>query len=119
MTITYYGYPKCGTCRKAKKWLENEGVSFEEVNIAEQPPSEEELRTLINNSGLEMKKFFNTSGMKYRELQLKDKLPTMTEDEKVAMLASDGMLIKRPIVTDGKNVTVGFNESVFTETWQS
>ncbi|AXH99730.1 arsenate reductase family protein [Sporosarcina sp. PTS2304] len=118
MTITYYGYPKCGTCRKAKKWLENEGFSFEEVNIAEQPPSENTLRTLIDHSGLEMKKFFNTSGMKYRELQLKDKLPTMTDEEKIALLASDGMLIKRPIVSDGQKVTVGFNEGTFSETWQ-
>lgn len=118
MTITYYGYPKCGTCRKAKKWLENEGISFEEVNIAEQPPSEEELRTMIANSGLELKKFFNTSGMKYRELQLKDKLPNMTDDEKIVLLASDGMLIKRPIVTDGQRVTVGFNEAIFAKTWQ-
>ncbi|MGE7545811.1 arsenate reductase family protein [Sporosarcina newyorkensis] len=118
MTVTYYGYPKCGTCRKAKKWLENEGISFEEVNIAEQPPSEEELRMMIANSGLELKKFFNTSGMKYRELQLKDKLPNMTDDEKVVLLASDGMLIKRPIVTDGQRVTVGFNEAIFAETWQ-
>ncbi|MBY0221860.1 arsenate reductase family protein [Sporosarcina aquimarina] len=118
MTVTYYGYPKCGTCRKAKKWLENEEISFEEVNIAEQPPSEEELRMMIANSGLELKKFFNTSGMKYRELQLKDKLPNMTDDEKVVLLASDGMLIKRPIVTDGQRVTVGFNEAIFAETWQ-
>ena len=119
MTITYYGYPKCGTCRKAKKWLENEEISFAEHNIAEQPPSEDELRSMIANSGLEMKKFFNTSGMKYRELNLKDKLPTMTDDEKIALLASDGMLIKRPLVFDGQKVTVGFNETTFEETWQN
>ncbi|PIC62909.1 hypothetical protein CSV79_14535 [Sporosarcina sp. P13] len=118
MTITYYGYPKCGTCRKAKKWLENGELPFEVVNIAEQPPSEDELRTMITNSGLELKKFFNTSGMKYRELQLKDKLPEMTDDEKIALLASEGMLIKRPIVSDGQNVTVGFNEETFAQTWQ-
>ncbi|PIC99246.1 MULTISPECIES: arsenate reductase family protein [unclassified Sporosarcina] len=118
MTITYYGYPKCTTCRKAKKWLENEGISFEEHNIAEQPPSEDDLRSMIANSGLEMKKFFNTSGMKYRELNLKDKLPTLTDDEKIALLASDGMLIKRPIVSDNQKVTVGFNETTFTETWK-
>ena len=88
------------------------------MNIAEQPPSEEELRTMIANSDLELKKFFNTSGMKYRELQLKDKLPNMTDDEKIVLLASDGMLIKRPIVTDGQRVTVGFNEAIFAETWQ-
>ena len=118
MTITYYGYPKCSTCRKAKKWLENEGLSFEERNIAEQPPTEDELRTMISNAGLELKKFFNTSGMKYRELQLKDKLPGMTDDEKIALLASDGMLIKRPLVSDGQKTTVGFNEETFAETWR-
>ncbi|ARD47470.1 hypothetical protein SporoP37_04650 [Sporosarcina sp. P37] len=118
MTMTYYGYPKCTTCRKAKKWLENEGISFEEKNIAEQPPGEDELRTMIKNSGLEMKKLFNTSGKKYRELNLKDKLPTMTDDEKITLLASDGMLIKRPIVSDGQKVTVGFNETAFSETWK-
>ncbi|PIC66637.1 hypothetical protein CSV71_13055 [Sporosarcina sp. P21c] len=118
MTMTYYGYPTCTTCRKAKKWLTDEGISFEEKNIAEQPPSEDELRNMIANSGLDMKKFFNTSGKIYRELNLKDKLPTMTEDEKIALLASDGMLIKRPIVSDNQKVTVGFNENTFTETWK-
>ncbi len=119
MTITYYGYPSCGTCRKAKKWFDNEGISFDEKNIAEEPPREEELRTMIANSGLEIKKFFNTSGMKYRELNLKDRLPTCTEDEKIALLASDGMLIKRPLVTDGEKVTVGFKETTFEETWKN
>ncbi|ARF16635.1 arsenate reductase family protein [Sporosarcina ureae] len=118
MTMTYYGYPKCTTCRKAKKWLTDEGISFEEKNIAEQPPSEDELRNMIANSGLEMKKFFNTSGKKYRELNLKDQLPTMTDDEKIALLASDGMLIKRPIFSDNQKVTVGFNETTFMETWK-
>lgn len=119
MTITYYGYPKCGTCRKAKKWLENEGISFDEIHIAENPPTEQQLRALISSSGLELKKFFNTSGMKYRGLQLKDKLPAMTDDEKIALLASDGMLIKRPIVTDGEKTTVGFKEETFEQTWKS
>ena len=82
MAITYYGYPKCGTCRKAKKWLENSGIEFEDINIAENPPSKEELQQLISNSDLDIKKFFNVSGMKYRELNLKDKLPEMTDDEK-------------------------------------
>lgn len=118
MKVIYYGYPKCTSCRKATKWMENEGISFEEVNIAEQPPSVEELRALIANSGLELKKFFNTSGKKYRELTLKDKLPTMSDAEKIELLASDGMLIKRPLFTDGTRVTVGFNEATFAETWK-
>lgn len=117
MAITYYGYPKCGTCRKAKKWLENSGIEFADINIAENPPSKEELQQLISNSDLDIKKFFNVSGMKYRELNLKDKLPGMTDDEKIELLATDGMLIKRPIVTNGSKVTVGFKEDKFQEVW--
>lgn len=119
MSLTYYGYPKCGTCRKAKKWLENEGLDFVDVHIVENPPTKEELRKMIGNSGLDIKKFFNVSGMKYRELNLKDKLPEMTDDEKVELLATDGMLMKRPIVTDGSKVTVGFKEDQFEEVWRA
>jgi len=117
LSLTYYGYPKCGTCRKAKKWLETAGVEFEDVNIVENPPSKEELQQMIDNSGLEIKKFFNVSGMKYRELNLKDKLPGMTDDEKVELLATDGMLMKRPLVTNGSKVTVGFKEEEFEKVW--
>ncbi|QTD43361.1 arsenate reductase family protein [Sporosarcina sp. Te-1] len=117
MTITFYGYPKCSSCKKAEKWLEAKGVQVDYVNIAEQPPTEEVLRTFIEQSGLDIKKFFNVSGMKYRELQLKDKLPEMSADEKLALLSSDGMLIKRPIATDGKKVTVGFNETQYEDIW--
>ena len=117
MSLTYYGYPKCGTCRKAKKWLETAGVEFEDVNIVENPPSKEELQQMIDNSGLEIKKFFNVSGMKYRELNLKDKLPGMTDDEKVELLATDGMLMKRPLVTNGPKVTLGFKEEEFEKVW--
>lgn len=117
MGLTYYGYPKCGTCRKAKKWLEENGTAFEEVNIAENPPSEEELRKIIGASGLEIKKFFNVSGKKYRDLNLKEKLPAMTDEEKVTLLASDGMLIKRPIVSGNGKVTVGFKEEDFESAW--
>ncbi|MCG7345433.1 arsenate reductase family protein [Sporosarcina sp. ACRSL] len=117
MAIAYYGYPKCGTCRKAKKWLENKGLEFEDNNIVEHPPTKEELQQMIEKSGLDIKKFFNVSGMKYRELNLKDKLPDMTDEEKIELLATDGMLIKRPIVTDGSKVTVGFKEEQFEEVW--
>ncbi|MFC5602556.1 arsenate reductase family protein [Sporosarcina koreensis] len=117
MSLIYYGYPKCGTCRKAKKWLETAGLEFVDVNIVENPPSKEELQQMIGNSGLDIKKFFNVSGMKYRELNLKDKLPEMTDDEKVELLATDGMLMKRPLVTDGAKVTVGFKEDQFEEVW--
>ncbi|WP_186672693.1 arsenate reductase family protein [Sporosarcina sp. BP05] len=117
MGLIYYGYPKCGTCRKAKKWLEMNNLDFQEVNIAEAPPSEEELGKMIAASGLELKKFFNVSGLKYRELNLKDKLPTMTDEEKISLLSSDGMLIKRPLVYGDGKVTVGFKEDEFDKVW--
>ncbi|MEC0314804.1 arsenate reductase family protein [Bacillus subtilis] len=117
MSLTFYWYPKCGTCRKAKKWLEEHGKEINEIHIAEQPPSKEELKALFEKSGLDLKKFFNTSGMKYRELNLKEKLYHMSEDEQLELLASDGMLIKRPLTTDGEKVTVGFKEDQFEENW--
>ncbi|WP_243387777.1 arsenate reductase family protein [Bacillus kexueae] len=117
MSRTFYWYPKCGTCRKAKKWLEEHNVSFEAVHIVENPPSKEELKSLYEKSGLELKKFFNTSGQKYRELGLKDKVKTASEEELLDILASDGMLLKRPILTDGERVTVGFKEEQFEATW--
>ncbi|WP_368503365.1 arsenate reductase family protein [Alkalihalophilus sp. As8PL] len=118
MLVTFYHYPKCGTCRKAKKWLEDNGVELNEVHIVESPPTKEELEAFYKKSELDLKKFFNTSGQKYRELGLKDKLADMSEDEKLELLASDGMLIKRPITTDGNQVTVGFKEEQFEQTWK-
>ncbi|MDA1476352.1 arsenate reductase family protein [Bacillus changyiensis] len=117
MALDFYWYPKCGTCRKAKKWLEDNGREVHDIHIVEQPPSKEKLKELYQNSGLNLKKFFNTSGQKYRELGLKDKLPQMSEDEQLELLASNGMLIKRPIVTDGQKVTIGFNENQFKTYW--
>ncbi|SEM90553.1 arsenate reductase family protein [Lihuaxuella thermophila] len=117
MSLVMYLYPKCGTCRKAKKFFEEHGVAFTEKNIATEPPSREELAELVQKSGLPAQKFFNTSGMKYRELGLSQKLKGMNEEEKLDLLASDGMLIKRPIVTDGEKVTVGFKEETFADTW--
>jgi arsenate reductase len=110
-------YPKCGTCRKAKKFLEERGVRFETRHIAEQPPNREELAEWMAKSGLPVQKFFNTSGQKYRELGLSQKLKTMSDEEKLDLLASDGMLVKRPIITDGEKVTVGFNEEQFEKIW--
>lgn len=118
MALKIYLYPKCSTCRKAKKWLEANNISFEELHIVENPPTREEIKTLFGKSNLELKKFFNTSGQKYRQLGLKDKIKEVPEDELLDILASDGMLLKRPIVTDGQKVTVGFNENIFTETWK-
>ncbi|WP_025783003.1 arsenate reductase family protein [Sporosarcina sp. D27] len=119
MGLHYYGYPKCTTCKKAEKWLKENNIPFEASNIAEQPPNEQALKEMLISSGLPVKKFFNTSGMKYRELGLKDKLATMSEDDQIKLLASDGMLIKRPLVTDGQSTTVGFNEETFSETWKA
>ncbi|MEK4177599.1 arsenate reductase family protein [Aeribacillus sp. FSL K6-1305] len=117
MALTMYWYPKCGTCRKAKKWLEDHGIDFREIHIVENPPSKEELKSFYEKSGLELKKFFNTSGQKYRQLGLKKKVKTATDEELFDLLASDGMLIKRPIVTDGEKVTVGFKEEEFEKIW--
>lgn len=119
MGVHYYGYPKCTTCKKAEKWLTEHNISFEATNIAEQPPSEEALKKMIASSGLPLKKFFNTSGQKYRELGLKEKLSTMSEDEQVSLLASNGMLIKRPLVTNGEKTTVGFSEATFEDVWKA
>ncbi|WP_379133141.1 arsenate reductase family protein [Paenibacillus sp. sgz500958] len=116
-TLKIYLYPKCSTCRSAVKWLESQGHELEQQNIAEQPPTVEELRKLVADSGLELKKFFNTSGEVYKALDLKSKLPELNEQEQLELLASHGMLIKRPVVTDGRQVTVGFKEDLYTGAW--
>ncbi|RTR36425.1 arsenate reductase family protein [Robertmurraya yapensis] len=113
MGLTFYWYPKCGTCRNAKKWLDAHNVSYQDVHIVENTPSREELEKLYKKSGLDLKKFFNTSGMKYRELGLKDKVKTASDEELLDILASDGMLIKRPLLTDGEKVTLGFKEEEY------
>lgn len=115
--LLIYHYSKCGTCRKAKKFLQEHEIVFHEREIVSEPPNKEELEDLIAKSGLPIKKFFNTSGKRYRELQLSQKLSGMSEEEQRSLLASDGMLIKRPIVTDGEKVTVGFKDETFLETW--
>ena len=104
-------YPKCSTCKKAKKWLEDRGVSFEDRHIVEENPTKEELKEWHQKSGLPLKRFFNTSGMKYKEMQLKDKLPSMSEEEQYELLATDGMLVKRPILITEKGITTGFKEN--------
>ena len=113
--IKFYGYSKCSTVRKAKKWLNENNISFEEIEITENPPTKEELEKMFKTSGLELKKFFNTSGVKYRELGLKDIVKTESEDKLLEILSSDGMLIKRPLVHDDKNVLLGFKE----EEWKN
>ena len=109
--MTFICYEKCGTCRKAKAWLEEKGVGYDLRPIKEQNPTAEELRGWIAVSGLPVRKFFNTSGLLYKELQLKDRLPGMTEDEMIDLLASNGMLVKRPILVGEDFVLVGFKEA--------
>lgn len=104
-------YPKCSTCRRAETWLAGRGVSYAYRDIKENNPTEEELRRWHRESGLPLKRFFNTSGLQYKALGLKDKLPSMTEEEQFALLASDGMLVKRPILITDKGVAVGFREN--------
>ena len=118
MTVQLIQYPKCTTCIKAQKWLDEQGIAYENIHIVEQTPTKEQLEAFYKISGYPLKKFFNTSGNKYKELGLKDKLASMTEDEQLTLLASDGMLIKRPIVSDGKKLTLGFKESDFSESWK-
>ncbi len=108
--VLFIEYPKCTTCRKAKKWLEDHGVSFADRHIKEENPSVEELKQWHQRSGLPLKRFFNTSGMLYREMGLKDRLGSMSEEEQFELLASDGMLVKRPILISGEKVLVGFRE---------
>lgn len=103
-------YPKCSTCQKAKKWLKENGAEFEERHILEQNPTEEELADWVKKSGFAAKKFFNTSGRKYKELQLKDKLPDMSEEEKIKLLSTDGMLVKRPLLITENQIFAGFKE---------
>ena len=113
--MLFIEYPKCSTCKKAKKWLEDKGIVFEDRHIVEKNPTAEELREWIKKSGLDIKRFFNTSGMKYRDLGLKDKLAQMTEEEQLKLLATDGMLVKRPLVVTEDMVLTGFKEAEWKE----
>lgn len=113
--ILFLEYPKCTTCKKAKAWLTENGVEFTDRHIVENNPTEEELKEWIGKSGLPLKRFFNTSGMKYRELGLKDKLGNMTEEEQIALLATDGMIVKRPLLIGTDFVIPGFKEAAWKE----
>lgn len=108
-------YPRCSTCQKAKKWLDEQGKKYTERHIVENNPTYDELKSWYELSGLPLKKFFNTSGLKYKELQLKDKLPTMSEDEMLKLLATDGMLVKRPLIVKDDKVLVGFKQAQWEE----
>ncbi|MDE5861435.1 MAG: arsenate reductase family protein [Ruminococcus sp.] len=109
--MLYVCYPKCTTCKKAQKWLDDNGIDYTVRDIKENNPSYEELKEWYGKSGLPLKKFFNTSGMLYKSMNLKEKLPEMSEEEQLRLLATDGMLVKRPIFITENNVLVGFKES--------
>ncbi len=113
MKNMFIEYPKCSTCKKAKKWLEENDIVFVDRNIVTQTPTVEELTEWIKKSGQDIKRWFNTSGLKYKELNLKDKLASMSENEKIELLASDGMLIKRPLVISDKGILIGFKEEMW------
>lgn len=115
--VTIIEYPKCSTCRAAVKSLKAKGNEVASRHIAEDTPTAQELKVLLELSGMEMKKLFNTSGEVYRELGLKDKLAGMSENEKLELLAAHGMLLKRPIVTDGTRVTIGYKEETYEQVW--
>lgn len=113
MKNIFIEYPKCSTCKKAKKWLEENNIEFTSRNIVTQTPTAQELNEWIKNSGQDIKKWFNTSGLKYKELNLKEKLSTMSNEEKIQLLESDGMLIKRPLLISDKGILIGFKEEMW------
>ena len=113
--MIFVEYPTCSTCQKAKKWLDENGFSYEDRHIKENNPTYEELKTWYAESGLTLRKFFNTSGMLYKSMNLKEKLPNMSEEEQLRLLATDGMLVKRPILVEGKTVLLGFKP----DTWET
>lgn len=113
--ILFIEYPKCSTCQKAKKWLMEHQIEFTDRHIVEKNPSSQELTKWVKQSGLPLKRFFNTSGMKYKELNLKDRLPSMSEEGQITLLASDGMLVKRPLLVGDDFVIPGFKEKEWME----
>ena len=115
MNRLFIEYPKCSTCQKAKKWLDEHGIAYEDRHIVENNPTYEELKDWYGRSGLPLKKFFNTSGMLYKEMKLKDKLPTMSEDEQLQLLSTNGMLVKRPVIVNGDMVLTGFKAAEWEE----
>lgn len=113
--MLFIEYPKCSTCQKAKKWLDDNGFQYQDRHIKEHPPTLEELKEWYEKSGLPLKRFFNTSGLLYKSMNLKDKLPSMSEEEQLALLASDGMLVKRPIIVCDNLILTGFREKEWEE----
>lgn len=109
--MLFIEYPKCSTCQKAKAWLDSHGLKYEDRHIVENNPTYEELKEWYEKSGMPLKRFFNTSGLLYKEMQLRDKLPAMSEDEQLKLLATNGMLVKRPVVVTDKVILTGFREA--------
>ena len=113
--MLFVQYPPCSTCQKAKKWLDANGIDYVNRHIKEENPTYEELKTWYDRSGLPLKKFFNTSGLLYKSMGLKDKLPTMTEEEQLRLLATDGMLVKRPVLVTEDRILLGFKEAEWSQ----
>ena len=116
--ILFIEYPKCSTCQKAKKWLDGHSITYTDRHIVDNNPSYDELKRWYEKSGLPLKKFFNTSGLMYKDMNLKDKLPTMSEEEQLKLLATNGMLVKRPLIVGDDLVITGFREAEWTEKLQ-
>jgi arsenate reductase len=115
--LKFYGYKQCGTCRKAEQFLQHAGIAYEFIDITENPPGAEELAAIVERANVPLNKLFNTSGVQYRELKIKERLPALSGPEILALLAGNGRLIKRPLVTDEKRATVGFNTEQFAAVW--
>ncbi len=113
--MLFLEYPKCSTCQKAKKWLDEHEIKYTDRHIVEEHPTYEELKDWYQRSGMPLKKFFNTSGLLYKEMKLKDKLADMSEEEQLRLLATNGMLVKRPLIVDGATILTGFKEAEWTE----
>ena len=115
--LKLYGYKQCGTCRKAEQFLQQAGIGYEFIDITENPPAAEELAAIVERASVPLNKLFNTSGVQYRELKIKDQLPGLSDQAILVLLAGNGRLIKRPLITDGKRATVGFNAQQFAAVW--
>tara|TARA_B100000809_G_scaffold246897_2_gene275321 strand:- start:1164 stop:1517 length:354 start_codon:yes stop_codon:yes gene_type:complete len=116
--ITFYGYSKCSTCQKAKKYLNGKKIRYKEVDITMNPPSRKVIQTILQGKAYTLEQLFNRSGLMYRELKMKDKMPTMSKAALINLLANNGRLVKRPIILNGGSHTVGFDEKVFKKTWK-
>lgn len=115
--LKFYQLSSCTTCKKAAKFLNDNGVSFEPIHIVEHTPTAKEFKTIIDKTGVDVDKLFNRQGAKFKELELKEKLDTLSLDEKLELLASDGMLVKRPLAVNDSKITLGFKEEAYKETW--